>query len=48
MRIALVFALLGWSVTSAVAQTCVDDLTGRVHDCTANDVGIATLAGEST
>src|SRR5512134_3652930 len=43
MRHALALALLLVSAASSFAQTCVDDLTGVVNNCTANDVTIATL-----
>ena len=43
MRSAVLIALLV-AAPWASAQTCVDDLTSRANNCTANDVTIASLA----
>src|SRR5262245_63474509 len=43
MRFALALALMISGAVVVHGQTCVDDLTGRVNNCTANDVTIATL-----
>ena len=43
-RCLLLVAILGLSwVGSASAQTCVDDVTGRSNNCTANDVQVASV-----
>ena len=40
---AIAFSMSMW-VGSAAAQTCVDDVTGRTNNCTANDVTISSIS----